>query len=338
MIRQLGIAVSLGLFFGLFFGFVTGRYSETLLHGLSIAFTIWLLNSLLHLFLLPRIVSLPRGKRVCIEIVSFFLASCAGFFIPIAIFTRVYRFDFYATRVILANLALLIVLYAVISGLIYSFKFYRELKEKETATHRLKALATEAQLRAVKAQINPHFLFNTLNSVAELIYEDPKKAEACIIQLSNLYRKVLSLSDRMFIALSEEIELVEDMLTLEKVRFGDRLTYRISCPESIRERRIPALLIEPLVENVIKHGLADSEKAIHIDVEIDEKVHRLHIEVRDNGQGFDAGKSDLGFGLFSVQERLRQLFGEDHSFDVRSAEGEGTRVSIDLPTEVRRLR
>ena len=283
------------------------------------------------LFQSKRIGNFPRGKRLRIEIATFFLASLLGFLIPISLFSKVFSFNFYGTRMIVANIGLLVVLYGVISGFIYSFKFYRELKEKETAEQRLKAFAAEAELRALRAQINPHFLFNILNSTAELIYVDPKRAEDSVIRLSNLYRKVLSVSDQTFILIGEEIELIEDMLALERLRFEDRLTYHISCPESLRERKIPGFLIEPLVENVIKHVQSESEKTIDIDIRMEDENGRLYIEVRDNGQGFDVNKTDIGFGLFSIQERLRLLYGEDYTFDVQSMKNKGTKVSIQIP-------
>ena len=334
MIKQLGMAILIGIFFGLFFGFLTGHYFITFLHALSIAFTIWFFNSLLHLFLVSKMSNFPRGKKLRIEIALFFLASLLGFLIPIYVFSKVFSFGFYDTRIIIANIGLLVVLYGVISGLVYSFRFYRELKEKETAEERLKALAAEAELRALRAQINPHFLFNTLNSTAELIFEDPKRAEDSVIRLSNLYRKVLSISDQTFIPIGEEIGLVEDMLELEKLRFEDRLTYRISCPESLKERKIPGLLIEPLVENVIKHVQSESGITIDINIRMQDETGRLYIELGDNGQGYDVNKTDSGFGLFSVQERLRLLYGEDCTFDVQSMKDEGTRVSIQIPIGV----
>ena len=132
--------------------------------------------------------------------------------------------------------------------------FYRELRETELQEERLKALAAEAELKALKAQINPHFLFNTLNTVAHLIRTDPLRAERTVERLAEVFRYALFAMDKEVVPLSEELSFLEDYLALERERFGDRLSVRTSfSPESLSVL-VPPLILQPLVENAIRHG------------------------------------------------------------------------------------
>ncbi|MDZ7341878.1 MAG: histidine kinase [candidate division KSB1 bacterium] len=205
------------------------------------------------------------------------------------------------------------------------------LKEVEIENEKLKRLELEARLSSLQAKLNPHFLFNTLNSTAALIYDNPARAEESIVQLSDLYRKIFSISDQNFITLGEELDLIEDMLQLEKLRFEDKLTFHIACASSLRAIKIPGLLIEPLVENVMKHAPDSDDHLVQVAIEIKRENDYLDIAVTDNGAGFDVAKADLGYGLYSIQERLRLLFGERAGLDIDSAIGKGTRVRMWMP-------
>jgi sensor histidine kinase YesM len=205
------------------------------------------------------------------------------------------------------------------------------LKEIEVENEKLKRLELEARLSSLQAKLNPHFLFNTLNSTAALVYDHPARAEESILQLSDLYRKIFSISNQNFITLGEELELIQDMLELERLRFEDKLSFEIDCPDALRMTRIPGLMIEPLVENVLKHAPGSDNQTIHIRIQIDQEGEQLSVSVVDNGAGFDVSKADLGYGLYSIQERLRLLFGDRAGMDIDSAVGKGTRVRIWMP-------
>ncbi|MFZ5518846.1 MAG: sensor histidine kinase [Candidatus Zhuqueibacterota bacterium] len=205
------------------------------------------------------------------------------------------------------------------------------IKEIEVENERLKRIELEARLSSLQAKLNPHFLFNALNSTAALIYDNPAKAEESIVQLSDLYRKIFFISNQNFITLSQEIDLIEDMLELEKLRFEENLSFRIVCPAPLRATKIPGLLIEPLVENVIKHAHGRDNRAVHVEIDIKNEADHLAISVTDNGAGFDAGKADPGFGLYSIQERLRLLFGDSGRLDIASEPGKGTTVKLRIP-------
>lgn len=208
------------------------------------------------------------------------------------------------------------------------------LKEMELENERLKRIELEARLIDLRAKLNPHFLFNVLNTTAALIYDDPARAEQSIVRLSSLYRRLLSLSGQTFVPVEEEVELVSDYLELEMLRFSGLVDYRVVVPETLRKEKIPALLIEPLVENVVKHCLEPARKSLRLEVVVRKDGRHVVITVKDNGPGFDVEKTGFGFGLYSIQERLRLLFGDNHAFDITSREGEGTEVLIRVPARI----
>ncbi|MBN2245710.1 MAG: histidine kinase [Candidatus Aminicenantes bacterium] len=205
------------------------------------------------------------------------------------------------------------------------------LKVMEVENERLKRLESETRLRNLQAKLNPHFLFNTLNSIAALVYDDPEKAETSIVKLADLYHKVLDFSSQTLIPMDEELELTRNYLELEKLRFEDRLKFKIGCPEDLKTTQIPGLLIEPLVENAVKYAKPDPGQALEIEVKIEEKEGSIGISVSDNGQGFELDKTAFGFGLFSIQERLRLIYEKNYRFKIQSSKGKGTDVYIQFP-------
>jgi LytS/YehU family sensor histidine kinase len=239
-------------------------------------------------------------------------------------------------RVLLFSLLVGLVFSALISA---SFYFRARLEQKisrvkeiEIENERLKRLESETRLRDLQAKLNPHFLFNTLNSTAALIYDDRERAERSIERLAELYRRVLSISSRTFIPLTEELKLIEDYLELERLRFDDKLSYEIDCPEELRDIPIPGFLIEPLVENAVRHSFGPAGGSLRLSVKAHaEREGLVRLTVTDNGPGFDIETTAAGFGLFNIQERLRLLFGARSSLEIHSGKGRGTEIAILLP-------
>jgi two-component system, LytTR family, sensor kinase len=214
----------------------------------------------------------------------------------------------------------------------------RDLREQETTK-----LATEAELRALRAQVNPHFLFNSLTTIGYLIQTAPERAFETLMRLTALLRGVLRRSDGEFATLGEEIELIESYLDIERARFEDRLRVTIDAPRETRNHRIPALLIQPLVENAIKHGVSPSRTGgeVVISAQIASGAgaaptgDTLRISVRDTGRGASeesliAGRN-RGVGLSNVERRLKAHYGDQASFNIRSAPGAGMTVELSLP-------
>ncbi len=207
----------------------------------------------------------------------------------------------------------------------------RKLKETELENEKLKRYELIARLNSLQAKLNPHFLFNTLNTTAALIYDSPEKAEKNIVNLSNLYRKVLAISNKTMISVGEEMELIRDYCDLEKQRFEDKLKLKLSCPEELKAIEIPGLIIEPLIENSIKHNLDKYGDPVKIELTVAMSGEMLNIWVKDDGCGFDVKKVNHGFGLYSIQERLRIIYHEDYELNIDSGESRGTLIDIKLP-------
>jgi len=195
-------------------------------------------------------------------------------------------------------------------------------------------LTQEARLRALTSQINPHFLFNTLNSVASLVRTDPEMARVVIHKLSNILRRLLRKTSD-FAPLREELAFIEDYLSIEMVRFGDKLKFIRDVELSVLDAPIPSMLLQPLVENSLKHGLATKIEGGTVRVAARRDGNRVQLTVEDDGVGIpEANLAKLfeqGIGISNVNERLKVLFGGDYKMWVDSKPGEGTRTFIELP-------
>ncbi|MFN2431407.1 MAG: sensor histidine kinase [Gemmatimonadota bacterium] len=205
----------------------------------------------------------------------------------------------------------------------------REAVERE----RLEKLRAEAELSALQARINPHFLFNTLNSLAALIPVDPGAAEEMTQRLSDCFRYVLQASHGP-VALEEEMRFVEDYLSLERLRFGERLGVRVALEPEARAQRLPGLAVQPLVENALKHGIAPLERGGHVAVDARRAEDSLVIVVEDDGRGLRGLPEAVlarGTGLANVRARLRSAFGPDAGLTIEPRTGGGTRVTLRLP-------
>jgi two-component system LytT family sensor kinase len=195
-------------------------------------------------------------------------------------------------------------------------------------------LLMESRLEALTRQINPHFLFNTLNSISSLVRTDPELARVLIQKLSNIMRRLLRRSEALT-TLREELDFVDDYLSIERVRFGEKLQVIREVDDASLDTPVPSMLLQPLVENSIKHGIQPKVEGGTIRIRGSHSEGRLHLEISDDGQGIPEEKIgwiyDEGVGLSNVQERVKMLYGEDFHFRVASKYGQGTRVEIELP-------
>ncbi len=196
-------------------------------------------------------------------------------------------------------------------------------------------LLLKARMDALSAQINPHFLFNTLNTVASLIRFDPDMARVVVIKLSNILRRLLR-KHETFVPLREELDFIDDYLDIEVVRFGrDNLEIFKQVDDRTLEAFVPSMLLQPIVENSLKHGLAPKLEGGHITIRTASQDGRLVIEVEDNGIGIpDVRMPQVyaeGIGISNVHERLRVLYGSDFKMDITSREGKGTLIRIEVP-------
>lgn len=199
----------------------------------------------------------------------------------------------------------------------------------------MRELAVAAQLAALRAQVNPHFFFNSLNSVAQLISTDPDKAEACVERLAELFRYMLKRSDQEFVPFADELEFAEAYLEIEKARFGDSLEIEREIDDAVDGVRLPGLILQPLVENAVKHGISRKIGGGRVRIEAHLENEDLRICVRDTGVGMQASPAvfDRGVGLRNVRDRLVRIYGPRYEPTIASAEGEGTSVTLRIPAD-----
>jgi two-component system, LytTR family, sensor kinase len=195
-------------------------------------------------------------------------------------------------------------------------------------------LLMEARLAALTSQINPHFLFNTLNSVSSLIRTDPNQARIMVVRLSKVLRRLLRKHEN-FSTLREELSFIDDYLSIEVVRFGEKLRFEKDVADNTLDMLVPSMLLQPLVENSIKHGLSSKVDGGTIRIHANRIGRKLYILVEDDGVGIPESKLgtllDSGIGVTNVNERLKVLFGSQYRMWVESQPGYGTQIHIEVP-------
>jgi LytS/YehU family sensor histidine kinase len=228
-------------------------------------------------------------------------------------------------------------------GVCQAITHFRSSQERERRAVELEARLTSAKLQALRMQINPHFLFNTLNSITALVYVNPRAADEMLGDLSELLRRSLDSMEEQEVSLAEELEFIGTYLRIEQKRFGDRLQLEKSVPDDLMKALVPALILQPLVENAIRHGIEPQRVAGLISIEARQEGKQLHLIVRDNGKGLspgaDLGSSERrighGIGVANTRARLEGLYGRNQSFRIAKVEPHGCRVEIHLPFQLK---
>jgi signal transduction histidine kinase len=226
-----------------------------------------------------------------------------------------------------------LILYWAAVGAHSALRWHEAYLAQSTERARLEADLSDATLRALKAQLNPHFLFNALNSVMTLIDSDPAGAQRMLVRLSELLRTTLAASDEQEVTLERELELVRRYLEIERIRFGDRLAVVIEAPDSTLDLRVPALVLQPLVENAIVHGLSRRPGPGCVEVRARVSGDDLVLTVRDDGPGLrqPSTRAGAGIGLGNLRSRLERLHGDAFELAVADDPRGGACVTVVMP-------
>lgn len=217
---------------------------------------------------------------------------------------------------------------------LHGLHFYQQAKERERHEAELESSLVLARLQALRMQLNPHFLFNTLNSIASLVYENPKAADDMIGSLSELLRLTLNSTDRQEAALREELHLLDLYLRIEQERFGERLKLRKEIDPAALDAIVPILVLQPLAENAVKHGLESQLGPGLVSVVAKRAGNDLLLQVADNGRGpmtNEEGNVKEGVGLGNTRARLQALYGDKGSMEIREPDSGGCLVEIKIP-------
>ncbi len=236
----------------------------------------------------------------------------------------------------------------VLAHLLQNVQLQQERKEQEQLEKDLRLHASQSELKALRAQINPHFLFNALNAIAALISKDPERAEVTVEQLAEVFRYTLTRSEKEWVRFGDEIDFVRAYLEVEKARFGERLSVDIRISDESKDVRMPAMIVQTLVENAVKHGISNRRGKGRLTILASTSGEIAHIEVGDDGPGFEleaglartsTGPGGLGFGLKSVARRLAGYYGERGQISVTRDEGRGLNVvSLEFPIKAMALK
>lgn len=212
----------------------------------------------------------------------------------------------------------------------FGFHYLQNYKKTEIQNLRWEASSKDIELNKLKSQLNPHFMFNSMNSIRALIDEDPAKAKEAVTQLSNILRNTLLMNKNKEIFLEEELRIVKDYLALEHIRYEERLTYNFEIEEGALKVNVPPLIVQAQVENAIKHGISKLPKGgkVNISAKISDKD--LLIDVNNTGQ-LSNEKSETGFGLQNSQHRLELLYGSKASIDIANTNNNEVSVKIKIP-------
>jgi signal transduction histidine kinase len=224
--------------------------------------------------------------------------------------------------------------YWAILGGSFALDYYRKFRERELRASRLEARLAEAHLHALKMQLHPHFLFNTLNAISTLILKhDHDAAVRMLTRLSDFLRTTLDEPGRQVVPLDQELAFTEQYLAIEQCRFQDRLQVVVDVEPDVLSAQVPSLILQPLVENAIRHGIAPQEAGGRLVVRVQRCDKRLRLSVQDDGPGLPEGgtRREHGIGLANTQARLEQLYGDDHHVTMEPGPEGGLCVTLDVP-------
>lgn len=341
------------------FFFALQGYTGNLYLGQTNSFwslvAVWLISGYAWLILMPVVLFISKrftikgkqtGQNLIIHLGAAIVLSLIHLSL-IVIFRHLFLrgfgapFTFTETfqRLLLSNVNFDFLVYWILVGVLHFREINRRYleREKETAqfalqTSQLETRLAQSQLNILKMQLHPHFLFNTLNSISVLMRDDVKSANNMLVRLSELLRFALKSGNIQEIPLKEEIEFIRNYLEIEQIRFQDRLTVDFKIESETLDAKVPNLILQPVIENAIRHGIAPMPKAGKVSITSSLRNGTVELCVADNG----AGISDLktvsnGIGLQNTRERLERLYGKRHEFEIVSERNRGFSVKIVIP-------
>lgn len=279
------------------------------------------------------------GVGVFLSVVHAVLCALAALFQGWVTQTEVV-FDLELSRLLANRFNFNLAVYFVIVGAWHAWDYYRKFKERDAQAVELAARLAEAQLQSLRMQLNPHFLFNTLNSVSSLMLSDVFAANKMISGLAGLLRLGLENTERQEVPLRQEIDFLQRYLDIQKIRFGDRLHLKVELDPATLDADVPSLILQPIVENAVRHAIELRETAGQIELRSLRENGSLILSVSDNGPGLDLvagnrldGNDDTrnGVGLGNTRERLRTLYGERQRLQLNTNELGGMTATLSIP-------
>ena len=331
------LGIVIGIFINMILSALNGHLLSIRQILLNILFSLFITLSITNTVFIYDTYLRRRNSNLWLFIVGFYVCALIGMVIgtelAYLIVSLIFQIPYHpATHLGDYRFNVVVVLVAGTSILLFRLQkdsLQNKIDKKELDLVKLNQLKTQAELQTLQSKINPHFLYNSLNSIASLIHEDADKAEAMTLNLSRLFRYSLDSGQESVCTIKEEIEILETYLAIEKVRFGERIKFRIDVIEELYEEKIPRFLLQPLVENAFKHGLKNVADNGLLEVSISKKNGQLEIAVSDNGIDFPEDL-DMGYGLQSTYEKLDLIYPENYQVQIFNQPKKQIRIS--LPT------
>ena len=293
----------------------------------------WVLMALVA-FAVARRVPIQRGRMI-----RFILVYLASMFAAFALrtwwqflapsVTGPTRLTFW--QVMMLGAALKALIYSLLLGVGYALVYARQLHERELREAQLETELLSAHLNVLKMQLQPHFLFNTLNSISSLMYADVGAADRMVARLADFLRQTLRTIDTQEVTLQEEMNFLTLYLDIERTRLRDRLEVCLDVDEGARVALVPHLILQPLVENAIRHAIAPRVEGGSVTVLAKRQGDRLQLVVRDDGPGLRTDPSTTGLGLQNTRQRLQHLYPGTHRFSIRDGTDGGAEVEVEIP-------
>jgi sensor histidine kinase YesM len=249
-----------------------------------------------------------------------------------AIFVSEEGYQTYLTSSLFLRGLVGVILYLVLVLIYYLVSYARSLRERAQAEEKLRTLVKESELNMLKSQINPHFLFNSLNSISSLIVTNPDEAREMIVRLSDFLRYSLKHRENEYVSIEEEIGRMNDYLSVERIRFGDKLKYELHVSEKYKKLKVPTMIMQPLIENAIKHGVYESLEPVSVEFNCDIKDGFLKLELKNDFDPETPSKPGTGVGLQNVSERI-QLAYDGQGRVNRSVKDGVFKVTLHIPLD-----
>jgi two-component system, LytTR family, sensor kinase len=338
-----GIFAGMWAVFGIFFSIQAsarprapgGRplsWTEAITIGFA-EMTGWVLMALIA-FAVARRVPIQRGRMI--RFILVYLASMTGAFVlrtswEVLVFNLTGRARFTFWQAIMLGVALKALIYSLLLGVGYALVYARQLHERELREAQLETELLSAHLNVLKMQLQPHFLFNTLNSISSLMYADVGAADRMVARLADFLRQTLRTIDTQEVTLQEEMNFLTLYLDIERTRLRDRLEICLDVDEGARVALVPHLILQPLVENAIRHAIAPRVEGGRVTILAKRCGDRLQLVIRDDGPGLQSDPETTGLGLQNTRQRLQHLYPGTHRFLIRNGPDGGAEVEVEIP-------
>jgi sensor histidine kinase YesM len=301
----------------LFLVFVTGIITTHLFRYFILK---WEWNTLNISGLIPRI-----SLSIIVLSIVFQFIYLLGFSL---MFQRLPPADVETNTSNLVNWATLLLMWSIIY---FAYLFFERYRVEEIKNLRWQASKNEIELNKLKSQLNPHFIFNSMNSIRALIDEDPEKAKKSVTQLANILRNTLMMGKKKTVSLEEELKVVHDYVNLEKTRYEDRLQFSEDISEESLSYHVPSLMVQTLIENGIKHGISKIPGGGIITLRTFPENDCLHIEIENSGSLDDNSSTDTGFGIINTTQRLMLLYGNNGKFSISNSPHDTVLTRVQIP-------